>query len=93
MAKYIRYLIFIASAVFLLATRDFRNLVHNSLELKRLQRQEAKLDEESRALQAEKARLLNPKDDYLERLARQNLSLVKPGEVEFRFPASKPAGK
>ncbi|MDD2773189.1 MAG: septum formation initiator family protein [Elusimicrobiales bacterium] len=93
MAKYIRYLIFIASAVFLLANRDFRNLVHNSLELKRLQRQEAKLDEESRALQAEKARLLNTKDDYLERLARQNLSLVKPGEVEFRFPASKPSGK
>ena len=95
LAKYIRYAIFIGSAIFLLVNRDFRNLVHNCIELRKLKVQEARLDDEHKKLQSEKARLLNPNDDYVERLARKELNLVRKGEVEFRFtpPAGKDDGK
>ena len=75
----------------MLSNRSFRNMVSNYSELRRLKAQEAMLDEERANLNAEKARLLNVSDDYVERLARKDLNLVRKGEMEFRFtpPARK----
>ena len=86
MHKSIRYIIYIASAVFLLANSEFRTLVRNSLELSSLKKQSGSLDDEYAKLHREKERLLDEKDGYLEKLARTELHLVKPGEMEFRFP-------
>ena len=61
------------------------NLVHNKLELRRLTKQSAQLDEEYQKLLAEK-KLLEEKDPkYMETLARTRYNMVKPGEIEFRF--------
>jgi len=91
MPKTLKYLILAATAVALLSNRSFRNMVSNYSELRRLKAQEAMLDEERANLNAEKARLLNVSDDYVERLARKDLNLVRKGEMEFRFtpPARK----
>jgi cell division protein FtsB len=85
LAKYVRYAIFLGSAIFLLSNRDLRNLVHNCIELRKLHAQETALDADDKKMLSQKSRLLNPKDDYVERLARKELNLVRKGEVEFRF--------
>jgi len=89
MSRIIRYLVYISFGLFLVANRDFRNLLHNYMELRALKQQENRLDGDYEKLQQEKARLLNDKDDYLERIARSELNLTKPGEVEFRFTPPK----
>jgi len=85
MLKTIKYLVFIGTAVFLLSNRQFRDLVRNYVEIRKLKTLDSKLDAETARLKAEKERLLNTSDDYLERLARKDLNLVRKGELEFRF--------
>ena len=61
------------------------NLVHNKLELHRLAKKSARLDEQYQKLLAEKKRLENKDPQYMEMLARTRYNMVKPGEIEFRF--------
>jgi len=89
--KAFRYVLFGLAALFLFTMHDFRTLVHNMFELRALDKQEKVYEKEYRELNAEKARLLNENDGYLEQLARTELNLTKPGEMEFRFPP--PGGK
>ena len=66
------------------------------LHLWRLRGEKAKLDEVSYRLQKENEALrqrlsrLRNDDFYLEKLAREELNLVRPGEVIYRFPSSQP---
>lgn len=61
------------------------NLVHNKLELRRLTKKSAQLDQQYQKLLEEK-KLLEDKDPkYMETLARTRYHMVKPGEIEFRF--------
>ncbi|MCX5784010.1 MAG: septum formation initiator family protein [Elusimicrobia bacterium] len=85
MPKWVRYSIYIGSAVFILANKEFRSLVKNCFDLRAMKHQSVALDKSIIELQTEKARLINRKDDYLERLTRKELNFTRPGEIEFRF--------
>lgn len=62
------------------------------LHLWRLKGEKAKLDEENYRLQKENESLrqriskLRNDNSYLEKLAREELNLVRPGEIIYRFP-------
>ena len=64
-----------------------------AFHLWRLQGEKAKLDEENYRLQKENETLrkrismLRSDDFYLEKLAREDLNLVRPGEIIYRFPS------
>jgi len=65
-----------------------------AIHLWRLQGEKAKLDEQNYQLQRdnealrEKINRLRTDDFYLEKIAREELNLVRPGEVVYRFPSS-----
>ena len=61
------------------------NLVHNKLELRRLTKKSAQLDQQYQKLLAEKKLLEEKNLKYMETLARTRYNMVKPGEIEFRF--------
>ena len=67
-----------------------------ALHLWRLRAEKAKLDEENYHLQKEneglRQRISKLRNDnyYLEKIAREELNLVRPGEIIYRFPPSEP---
>ena len=62
-----------------------RNLVHNKTELQRLTRQTVQLDTEHEQLLEMRALLEAEDPALIEKIARTEYGLAKPGEVEFRF--------
>ena len=66
------------------------------LHLWRLRGEKAKLDEDNYRLQKEneglRQRISKLRNDnfYLEKMAREDLNLVRPGEIIYRFPPSEP---
>lgn len=67
-----------------------------AVHLWRLRGEKAKLDgqnyrlsKDNDALRERIARLRND-DSYLEKIAREELNLVRPGEIVYRFPPSEP---
>jgi cell division protein FtsB len=72
-----------------------RGVIH----LWRLQGEKAKLDEQNYRLQKENEALrqrivrLRNDDSYLEKIAREELNLARPGEVIYRFSSPDSAGK
>lgn len=64
---------------------SFINLIHNKFEQKRLTKLSAQLDKKYEQLQAQ-LDLLNKQDPaYIERLARVQYHMSRPGEIEYRF--------
>ena len=67
-----------------------------ALHLWRLRGEKTQLDEQNYRLQMEnrtlRERVMRIRDDnqYLEKLAREELNLVRPGEVVYRFPKAEP---
>ncbi len=61
------------------------NLIHNKMEIRRLNQKRAYLDMQYQQLLATKQLLENKDPHYMETLARLHYNLVKPGEIEFRF--------
>jgi cell division protein FtsB len=65
-----------------------------AIHLWRLQGEKARLDEQNYRLQLEnrglreKINRLRNDDFYLEKIAREELNLVRPGEVIYRFPSA-----
>jgi cell division protein FtsB len=65
-----------------------------AIHLWRLQGEKAKLDEQNYRLQKdnlalrEKIARLRTDDFYLEKIAREELNMVRPGEVIYRFPSA-----
>ncbi len=61
------------------------NWWHNHAELRRLTQKRGKLDVQYERLLAEK-KLLETRDPaFMEKLARNNYHMVKPGEIEYRI--------
>lgn len=76
--------IIILILLFLFANQGFRKMVNNRRELKRLEAQIEKLEIQQSLLIKELA--LSKHDlPYLERIARRELGLIQPGEIEYRF--------
>jgi len=70
--------------LFLFANQGFRKMMHNRRELKRLETEIGQLKEKNRLLKEELARSTHDLA-YLERIARRDLGLIQPGEIEYRF--------
>ena len=58
-------------------------------EKSRIDEQNYRLQKENEVLRQRVSRIRND-NHYLEKLAREELNLVRPGEVIYRFPKSKP---
>ena len=90
--RWIKYILIAAIALFLFANQGFRNLVRNYIELRHLRKQRLHLKQDNVSIEKE-LDLLNTQNDYIEKAARKELGLVKPGEIEYRFPPPKAQGK
>lgn len=80
----LKYIILLSLAVFLLANRGFRSLIKNYLEFRRLKNQ--KIELESEKLSLEKGLKTMKEPGQIEHTARKELGLIKPDEIEYRFP-------
>jgi len=69
---------------FLFGNAGFRTLVRRYWELNKLKGQIEDVKNENRLLRKEVYLLENDKS-YIEHIARKELGLVSPGEVEYRF--------
>lgn len=75
----------VLAVVVLFLGGSFLSLVHNKLELKRLQKLTLRLDAQHEQLQQEYELLQKQDLAYIERIARVKYNMVKNGEVEFRL--------
>ena len=75
----------ILTAVIWFLGSSIRDIVHNKLEYKRLQKYSAQLDKEYEQLQAKLALLESQDLTYIEHLARVKYHMSLPGETEYRF--------
>ena len=81
-------LLFIAVLVFLFGNTGFRKLVRNYWAIYKLKTELEHLKHESKLLEHE-IYLLENDESYIERIARKELGLIAPGEVEYRFKKEK----
>ena len=70
--------------IFLFANQGFRTMMQNRRGLKKLEAEITELKEQNALLQKQFA-LAKYDLPYLERVARKELGLIKPGEIEYRF--------
>jgi len=87
--KSLRYILLIGVVIYLLANQDFQNIVRRCLTLRSLKTQSLAVDKEYENMRREKQRILSD-DVYLEKIARRDLKMAKPGELDFRFQPPKP---
>ncbi|MBN1621083.1 MAG: septum formation initiator family protein [Endomicrobiales bacterium] len=83
--KHALYIILgIALVLFLFGNAGFRKLVRRHWEMYKLKAEFEHLQRESGILEKE-IYLLENDESYIERIARKELGLIAPGEVEYRF--------
>ncbi|MCK5535005.1 septum formation initiator family protein [bacterium] len=81
-----RVVLFVTIVVFLFlfGNNKFRSVVKNYIRINRMKRDLVKLKEENEKI---KQQLYIVQEDsfYVEEIARRELGLLKPGEIEYRF--------
>ena len=82
-------LILVLAVVTVVGERGAIHLWRLRGEKNRIDEQNYRLQKENEALRQRVSRIRND-NHYLEKLAREELNLVRPGEVIYRFPKSKP---
>jgi cell division protein FtsB len=82
-------LILLLAVVTVLGERGAIHLWRLRGEKSKIDEQNYRLQKENEALRQRVSRIRND-NHYLEKLAREELNLVRPGEVIYRFPKSKP---
>ena len=82
-------LILLLTVVTILGERGAIHLWRLRGEKSRIDEQNYRLQKENELLRQRVSRIRND-NHYLEKLAREELNLVRPGEVIYRFPKSKP---
>ncbi|MDD2806034.1 MAG: septum formation initiator family protein [Elusimicrobiales bacterium] len=87
----LKYLLLAVVAAALLGNSGFRSLVKNYREYRRLGAEKARLEAQHRDLQRQR-REVSAKP-AIEQAARKELSMLRPGETEYRFPAPKESDK
>ena len=83
--RWLKYILLAAMALFLFTNQGFRKLVRNYMELRRLNKLCLSLEQEKVSIKTQ-LDLLDSQDIYIEKAARKELGLIKPGEIEYRFP-------
>lgn len=86
--KFLKYFVFISLGAFPIINGDIIKLVKNYIELHQLKKQKIELDRRYEKMKREK-KLLQTSNEYLEKLARLEINMLKPGEYEFRFTPPK----
>lgn len=79
----------ILAILFLIFNGNVRSIIFNTLEIKKLSRENIKLDKEFADLNKQLDKLKANDTAYLEHLARTKYHLAKKDEIEFRFKAQK----
>ena len=87
----LKYLLLAAVAVVLVVNSGFRTLVRNYREYHRLNREKARLETQRGDLQRQLAEVREK--PAIEQAARRELSMLRPGETEYRFPPPKESDK
>ena len=82
-------LILLLAVVTVVAERGAIHLWRLRGEKSRIDEQNYRLQKENEGLRQRISRIRND-NHYLEKLAREELNMVRPGEVIYRFPNSKP---
>jgi cell division protein FtsB len=82
--KYIVLAVLILSVIFLITRKDLRVLILNKMEVNKLHQENIRLDKEYEDLTKEHKKI-QESDEYLEEVARTELNMTKPGELEYRF--------
>jgi cell division protein FtsB len=91
-----RHLLYVLGGLILLLAVVTAVGERGAIHLWRLRGEKSRIDEQNYRLQKEnevlRQRVSRIRNDnhYLEKLAREELNLVRPGEVIYRFPKSKP---
>ena len=83
----LKYLVVMLLAAVLLGNRGFRSLVRNYLEYRNLKAEKARLEGQRLDLQKQ-LREVGEKP-AIEQAARTGLGLIRPDEIEYRFPPPK----
>lgn len=82
--RWLNIVLLLGLFVLLFGNQGFRGILRNRRELKKLNSELAKSKKEEAGLRSELRRLA--KDDaYLEKIARRDFGLLKPGEIEYRI--------
>ena len=79
-----RWLALLGAAAVLLGNDGARSIVRNLLELRRADQRLTRLKQEEADVRKE-LKALRTDDARLERAARAELGMVRPGEIEYRF--------
>jgi cell division protein FtsB len=82
-------LILLLAVVTIVGERGAIHLWRLRGEKNKIDEQNYRLQKENEALRQRVSRIRND-NHYLEKLAREELNLVRPGEIIYRFPKSKP---
>ena len=82
--KYPAFVILVAACLYILRP-GFAKYAEHRNEIKRLEAEIMALEAERARLEAEMHAFEEGDPEYIERLAREKLHLVKPGETIFRF--------
>jgi len=82
-------LILLLAVVTVVSERGAIHLWRLRGEKSRIDEQNYRLQKENEALRQRVSRIRND-NHYLEKLAREELNLVRPGEIIYRFPKSQP---
>ena len=82
-------LILLLAVVTVVSERGAIHLWRLRGEKSRIDEQNYRLQKENEALRQRVSRIRND-NHYLEKLAREELNLVRPGEIIYRFPKSNP---
>lgn len=87
-SQIIKYII-IGAIIVLIFNGNVRSIIFNSLEIRKLTRENIRLDKEFIDLNKQLDQLTANDPAYLEHLARTKYHLAKDDEIEFRFKAQK----
>jgi cell division protein FtsB len=87
--KLLLWLIIIIVVVIAFLGKTITSLVHNKLEMSRLNAQIISLEKEYKLLQEQMELLQQQDPELIEKTARVQYHLVKPNEIEFRFKTKK----
>jgi cell division protein FtsB len=80
------------AALFVVGGRGLQALGRNYWDLRQVRAEGASLQAEQAAL-TKRLELLKSDDAHLERVARKELGLMKPGEIEYRFKPAPSANR
>lgn len=77
-------LVLIGIFLFLFGNRKFRSVVKMYIQVNKMNKELVRLKKENESLK-NKIFLVEKDPSYIEGIARRELGLIKPGEIEYRF--------